>query len=76
MLPFEQTLKLQIWLRSATQGVCWCFHQSQAPVEEDHLHVHVLPVLVEEVLEEVGDRFVGDVAADNYVPRSWKLGLI
>ena len=26
-----------------------------SPVQEDNLYVHVLPVLVEEVLEEVGD---------------------
>ena len=26
-----------------------------SPVQEDHLHVHILPVLVQEVLQEVGD---------------------
>ena len=49
---------------------CWPARGKDAlsPVEEDHLHVHILPVLMEEVLEEVGDRFVGDVPADNNVP--------
>ena len=39
-----------------------------SPVQEDNLYVHVLPVLVEEVLEEVGDGLVGDVAAHYNVP--------
>ena len=32
------------------------------PMQEDNLHVDVLAVLVQEVLEEVRDWFVGDVA--------------
>lgn len=32
------------------------------PMQEDNLHVNVLAVLVQEVLEEVWDWFVGDVA--------------
>lgn len=32
------------------------------PMQEDNLHVNVLAVLVQEVLEEVRDWFVGDVA--------------
>ena len=35
------------------------------PVQEDHLHIHILSVLVEEVLKEVWNRLVGDVAAHN-----------
>ncbi len=38
------------------------------PVQEDDLHVHVLPVLVQKVLEEVRDGLVGDVSADDDVP--------
>ena len=34
-------------------------------MQEDHLHIHILSVLVEEVLKEVWDRLVGDVAAHN-----------
>ena len=37
-------------------------------MQEDHLHIHILAVLVEEVLEEVWDWLVGDVAAHNNVP--------
>ena len=37
-------------------------------MQEDDLDVDVLPVLVQEVLEEVGDGLVGDVAADHNVP--------
>ena len=37
-------------------------------MQEDDLDVHVLPVLVQEVLEEVRDRLVRDVAAHDDVP--------
>ena len=37
-------------------------------MKEDNLHVHILSVLVKEVLEEVGDRLVGDVATHHNVP--------
>ena len=39
-----------------------------SPVEENHLDVNVLPVLVEEVLQEVRHRLIGDVATDHNVP--------
>ena len=39
----------------------------ELPVKEHNLHLHVLAVLMEEVLEEVGDGLVGDVAADHDV---------
>ena len=41
-------------------------------MQEDDLDVHVLPVLVEEVLQEVRDRLVGDVAANHNVPAAGK----
>ena len=37
-------------------------------MEENHLDVNVLPVLVEEVLQEVRHRLIGDVATDHNVP--------
>ena len=37
-------------------------------MQEDNLHVHILPVLVEEVLEEVWHWLVGDVATHHNVP--------
>ena len=37
-------------------------------MEKDNLNIDILPVLMEEVLEEVGHTLVGDVAADNNVP--------
>ena len=66
MLALQQTLKLQIRLGSRMEMNL--FHENYefkfqfigtkvllSPVQEDNLYVHVLPVLVEEVLEEVGD---------------------
>ena len=44
-------------------------------MQENHLDVDVLPVLVEKVLEEVGDGLVGDVAADHDVPTCEKRGI-
>ena len=41
---------------------------SLLPVEEHNLHINVLSVLVEKVLEEVGDGLVCDVAAHHDVP--------
>ena len=43
----------------------------ELPVKEHNLHLHVLAVLVEEVLEEVRDWLVGDVAAHHHVPEDW-----
>ena len=40
VLPLEQALKLQVRL---------------GPMEKDDIHVHVVPVFVEEVLEKHGD---------------------
>ena len=37
-------------------------------MEENHLDVNVLPILVEEVLQEVRHRLIGDVATDHNVP--------
>ena len=37
-------------------------------MQEDDLHVDVLSVLVEKVLEEVRDGLVGDVTANHNVP--------
>ena len=37
-------------------------------MKKHNLHVHILPVLVQEVLEEVRDGLVGDVAAHHHVP--------
>ena len=52
-VPFDEALQLKVgWL----------------PVEKNHLHVHVLSVLVEEVLQKVGHTLVGDVAADDDMP--------
>ena len=36
-------------------------------MKEHNLHVHILPVLVQEVLQEVRDGLVGDVTADHDV---------
>ena len=49
----------------------------ELPVKEHNLHLHVLAVLVEEVLEEVGDGLVGDVATDDDVSvmTMWGSGL-
>jgi hypothetical protein len=33
------------------------------PVQKDNLYVDILAILVQEILEEMRDRFVGDVAA-------------
>lgn len=38
------------------------------PVEEDDFDVNVFAILVQEILEEVGHGFVGDVAADDNMP--------
>ena len=54
VLPLEQTLELKVRLRS---------------VEEDDIHVHIVPILVEEVLQEHGDWLEGDVATHNNVPK-------
>ena len=40
VLPLEQTLELQVRL---------------GPMKEDDIHVHIVPILMEEVLEEHGD---------------------
>ena len=40
VLPLEQALELQVRLR---------------PMEEHDIHVHIVPILVEEVLQEYGD---------------------
>ena len=50
--PLQQSLKLQVWL---------------GPVQEHHHLLHLLSVGVEEVLEEVRDGLVGDVAAHHDV---------
>ena len=42
-------------------------------MKKHNLHVHILPVLVQEVLEEVRDGLVGDVAAHDNVPELVKL---
>lgn len=39
-------------------------------VNKDYLHVHVLSVLVQEVGEETGDRVIGDVTTNHYVPKT------
>ena len=56
--PLQQSLKLQVWL---------------GPVQEHHHLLHLLSVGVEEVLEEVRDGLVGDVAAHDNVPELVKL---
>ena len=38
-------------------------------MKEDNLNIDVLSVLMQEVLQEVGDGLVGDVATDHNVPR-------
>jgi hypothetical protein len=43
------------------------------PVQEDNLDVDILSVFMQEVLEEVGDGLVGDVAAHNDVPARRKV---
>ena len=53
MLPLEEALKLEIWLGS---------------VEEDDIHVNIVPVLVKEVLQEHRDGLERDVSTDNNVP--------
>ena len=40
----------------------------KSPVEENHFDINILSVLVQEVLQEVGHRLIGDVATDHDVP--------
>ena len=54
VLSLQQTLQLQVRLRSRENS----YHgylQLVVPVEEHDLHVHILSVLVEEILQEVRD---------------------
>ena len=45
-------------------------------MQEHHLNIHILSVLVEEVLQEVGDRLVGDVATDHDVSATKEIILL
>ena len=58
MLSLEKSFKLEVRFCS---------------VEEHNLYIHVISVLVEEVLQEHGDRFKGDVTAHHYVPNMRQL---
>ena len=40
----------------------------QIPVKEDNLDIYILPVLVKEVLEEMGHWLIGDVTTHHNVP--------
>ena len=53
VLPLQQTLELEVWLGA---------------VKEDDIHIHIVPVLVEEIRQEHGDRLEGDVSTHNNVP--------
>lgn len=37
-------------------------------MKKDDLHIDIIPVLVQKVLQEVGDALQCDVSADHYVP--------
>ena len=53
VLPLQQSLELQVRLR---------------PMEEDDIHVHIVTILVEKVLQEHRDGLEGDVATNDNVP--------
>ena len=58
VLPFKQALELQVRL---------------CPMEEDDIHVNIVSIFVEEVLQEHGDGLKGDVATHDNVPTNVKL---
>ena len=53
VLPLQQTLELEVGLGA---------------VKEDDIHIHIVPVLVQEIRQEHGDWLEGDVSTHNNVP--------
>lgn len=58
-MSFDESLQLQI---------------RRLPVEEHNLHVNILSVFMEKVLQKMADTLVGDVAADNNMSDDEGLG--
>lgn len=43
-------------------------HRGLLLVKKDDLHIDIVPVLVQEVLQEIGDTLQSDVSTDHNVP--------
>ena len=42
-------------------------------MKEDNLHIHILPVFMEKIFEEVWDGLVGDVTTDHDMSGIWMI---
>lgn len=69
--PLLQTLRVPprgVLLGGGSQN-----HRGLLLVKKDDLHVDIVPVLVQEVLQEIGDTLQSDVSTDHNVPERERL---